>query len=238
MIQKAVKLENGENAAVSLENQENENGNIIQRILDNNSADNSESPSQSTDIPSKISIKVPFTSQAPFANWDAYHEEACEEASLIMAKYYLDGKKLTPEVAEQEIQSMVAFEIKNYGFYEDTNTEDTVKLAKDFYRMNNLEIVYDFSENDIEKYLSQGHPIIIPADGQMLGNPYFSGDGPPYHMLVLTGYNKNTIITNDPGTKRGEGYKYDLDILYNAIHDFTGNIDTIRQGRKAMIIVK
>ena len=46
------------------------------------------------------------------------------------------------------------------------------------------------------------------------------------------------IITNDPGTKRGESYRYNLDILYSAIHDFPGDKNLIEQGRKAMIIVK
>jgi hypothetical protein len=27
---------------------------------------------------------VPFVSQAPFANWDQLHDEACEEASVII----------------------------------------------------------------------------------------------------------------------------------------------------------
>ena len=50
-------------------------------------------------IPAKILIDVPFTSQAPFGKWDAYHEEACEEASLVMIEYYLQNKKLTPQIA-------------------------------------------------------------------------------------------------------------------------------------------
>ena len=44
-------------------------------------------------LPSKVSIEVPFTSQAPFANWDEYHEEACEEASIIMVKYFYSPKR-------------------------------------------------------------------------------------------------------------------------------------------------
>jgi hypothetical protein len=48
-------------------------------------------------MPEKILISVPFASQAPFAVWDEIHEEACEEASLVMVKYYLDKKALTPK---------------------------------------------------------------------------------------------------------------------------------------------
>lgn len=189
-------------------------------------------------IPDKILISVPFTTQAPFANWDALHEEACEEASLIMLKYYLDKKPLTPEIAENEIQRMAAFEIKNYGDYKDSDAGEIVKLAEDFYGIRNLKTVYDFQKNDLKEYLSKGVPIIAPAAGRLLGNPNFTAPGPLYHNLVLVGYKGNTIITNDPGTRKGRGYAYDIDVLYNAIHDFPGKPEDIEQGRKAMIILE
>lgn len=189
-------------------------------------------------IPNKILIKVPFTVQAPFAKWDAYHEEACEEASLIMLKYYVDKKNLTPDIAEKEIQKMIAYEIKNYGDYKDSDAQQIVQLAHDFYGLDNLKIVYDFSKEDLKKYLNLGNPIIVPAAGRLLGNPNFKAPGPLYHNLVLVGYDGETIITNDPGTRKGEGYVYDLDILYNAIHDFPGELSQIEQGRKAMIVLE
>lgn len=189
-------------------------------------------------LPDKILTGVPFTSQAPFAEWDELHEEACEEASLIMLKYYLDGKKLTPEIAESEIQRMVDFEIKNYGDYRDSDAGEIVKLAEDFYGIRNLKAVYDFPKEDLKKYLARGEPIIVPAAGRLLGNPNFTAPGPLYHNLVLIGYNGNTIITNDPGTRKGQGYTYNMDVLYNAIHDFPGKPEDITQGRKAMIVLE
>ena len=193
-------------------------------------------------LPDKVSIEVPFTAQAPFAEWDAYHQEACEEASLIMLKYYFDGKKLTPEIAEREIQAMIAYQIKEYGDYRDSDAQDMVELFEGFYGKpeggKNLEVIYDFSKEDLKKYLSKGQPIIIPAAGRLLGNPYFTQPGPPYHALVLKGYDGNIIITNDPGTRRGESYEYDINILYNAIHDFPGSLDRMEEGRKAMIVVE
>ena len=190
------------------------------------------------EIPSKIFISVPFTSQAPFGKWDEYHEEACEEASLAMLEYYLTGQKLTPEIAEKEIQNLIKFQIKNYGDYKDTNVKETIKLAQDFYGIKNLKVIYDFSVEDLKKYLTKEKPIIIPAAGRKLGNPYFTQPGPLYHNLVLVGYDGDIIITNDPGTKRGEGYKYNINALYNAIHDFSGYLEDIERGRKAMIVVE
>jgi hypothetical protein len=190
------------------------------------------------DIPSEKIISVPFTSQAPQSVWDAYHEEACEEASLIMVYYYLQNKKITPEIAEDEIQKIIAYQIKNYGDYMDSTAEEIVKLGSDFYGLKNLKVVYDFSENDIKKELAKGNPVIVPAAGQLLGNPNFTPPGPLYHALVLVGYKNNMIIANDPGTKRGEKYQYDINVLYNAIHDFTGDKNRIEFGRKAMIVIQ
>jgi hypothetical protein len=196
----------------------------------------------SLEIPNKIFIETPFTSQAPFAVWDELHEEACEEASGVMVAYYLLGKKLTKEIAEQEIQSLVEFENKKLGYYKDTPAQETADIISEFYSLpkigKELKVVYDFEAQDLKKYLAQGFPIIVPAAGRDLGNPYFTPPGPLYHNLVLVGYDGDTIITNDPGTKRGESYEYNIDVLYNAIHDFPGTPEDIKQGRRAMIVVE
>jgi hypothetical protein len=189
-------------------------------------------------IPEKILIDVPFTSQAPFSKWDLYHEEACEEASLIMVKYFLDKKTLTPKIAEQEIQAMIAFEIKKYGDYKDSTAEGVAKLAQDFYKLKNLKVIYDFQEEDLKMYLAKEKPIIIPAAGRKLDNPNFTAPGPLYHNLVLIGYDGDMIITNDPGTRKGKGYTYNLHTLYQAIHDFPGQPENILQGRKAMLVLE
>lgn len=189
-------------------------------------------------ISESILIEVPFTTQAPFANWDEFHEEACEEASLIMVKYFLDKKALSPEIAEKEIQALIKFQLKEYGDYKDSSAQELVGLADDYYGIKNLKVIYDFSKDDLKKYLSLGKPIIIPAAGRLLGNPNFKAPGPLYHNLVLIGYNKDVIITNDPGTRKGEGYTYNLNILYKAIHDFSGKVEEIEKGRKAMIVIE
>ena len=190
-------------------------------------------------IPVKFILEnVPFTPQAPQAVWDEIHEEACEEASLVILKYFLDGETLDKAAAEKEIQGLVEFQIENYGDYKDTNAEETVRLAKDYYGMENLRVVYDFQKEDLKKYLALGNPIIIPAAGRLLSNPFFTPPGPLYHNLVLIGYDGDTIITNDPGTRRGAGYEYDIDVLFSAIHDFPGRVEDIEKGRKAMIMVE
>lgn len=200
-----------------------------------------EKMSEASEIPEKMKIEVPFTAQAPFGNWDPIHEEACEEASLIMLKYFLDKKDLSPAVSEKEIQEMVEFEKKNYGKFEDSTAEEMRRLFMDFYGLppgRKLSVFYDFGKEDIKKYLAKGNPVIIPAAGRKLGNPYFTPPGPLYHALVLTGYDGNNIIANDPGTRRGGDYLYNEDVIFEAIHDFTGKKEDIEWGRKAMIVLE
>ncbi len=202
-----------------------------------NESDKNPSGNQSAVISEKILIKVPFASQAPFGNWDEKHEEACEEASILMVAYYLQGKELNKDIAEREIQKMIDFEVNTYGDYKDSNVEEIIKLAEDFYGLKNLKAVYDFGKEELKKELAEGNPVIIPAAGRELGNPYYTAPGPLYHNLVLIGYSGNQIITNDPGTRRGEGYRYNIDVLYDAIHNFPGNKDKIREGERAMIVI-
>jgi len=219
-------------------NSQNVDDGAVQKNINKESIEKSIIKKEKENLPNKILIDVPFTAQAPFQRWDAYHEEACEEASLIMLKFYLNKQELTPKIAEAEIQKMITFEIEKQGDYMDSSAEQIVALARDFYGIGNLKIVYDFPKEDLQKYLAQGRPIIVPAAGRLLGNPNFKAPGPLYHNLVLIGFEGQTIITNDPGTRKGENYRYDIDILYKAIHDFPGNLKDIEKGRKAMIIIE
>ncbi len=211
-------------------------------------------------LPNKIINSVPFTSQAPYAKWDDLHDEACEEASIIMAHYYLkDEKKIDISLAEEQIQSMVKFQLGYFGSHKDLNVEEMVKLAKEFYA-NEYQIV-DLLESDPEKTgdesasldfiykekitflkseLAEGNIFIVPAAGQELKNPYFRDEGPLYHALVIIGYDdfNQEFITNDPGTRRGEKYRYSYEVLWNAIHDFPGKKTEILTGDKKVILVQ
>ena len=190
-------------------------------------------------LPSSYKISnVPFQPQAPFANWDQLHDEACEEASIVIAKYYLEGKSLSAEEMDREIINMVNWEIENWGSHKDLTASETVDLARSYYGLNGLEVKKINSINDIKYEIAQNHPIIVPAAGRLLGNPYYRQPGPIYHMLVVTGYNQEIIITNDIGTRRGENYEYSENIFYNAIHDWAGTPANIEEGQKVMIVVK
>ena len=88
--------------------------------------------------------------------------------------------------------------------------------------------------------LEAGNIIIAPTNGRKLNNPNFSNLGPERHMVLIRGYdyNKKEFITNDPGTKRGEAYRYPEKNLFNAIRDYpTGNHVPIKISKKTMIII-
>lgn len=193
--------------------------------------------SASPDIPSAARLTVPFTPQAPFADWNPPYDEACEEASILMVHHFLKEEALTPNTANNEIILLADWQAK-HGYAVDINVRDTQAVAEEYYDLQTK--VYADGEVTIEhikRLIAAGYPVVIPAAGQLLKNPYFRGSGPPYHMLVITGYDEKRFLTNDPGTKRGEGFAYDQQLLLNAIHDWTGDKNTVTQGQKAMLVL-
>ena len=199
---------------------------------------NAATENNSIPLPGSFEIKnVPFTSQAPLFNWDALHDEACEEASLIITKYYLSSKNLTADLAETEIQKMVAWEINYFGSHKNLTVQETLILAQNYYGLDNLTTKKITSLDDIKKEISQNHLVIAPTAGRLLGNPNFRSPGPVYHMLVISGYDSKGFMTQDVGTKNGRNYYYNQTILFNAIHDWNGQDDNIVSGTKNIIIV-
>lgn len=197
-------------------------------------------PPAPTPAPAKeeANLAVPFMSQAPHANWDMPYQEACEEASLIMLHAYLTGAvAFTPDDADRRILEMVAWEEEHLGFYKDTTAEETARIAREYYGHAASRAVALTSMDQVKKEIDAGHPVILPAAGKRLPNPYFSGDGPLYHMLVVKGYTKDgKIITNDPGTRRGADFLYDEDVLWDAVHDWNGG--DVDAGAKVMVVVE
>jgi hypothetical protein len=186
----------------------------------------------------EANLALPFTSQAPHANWSLPYQEACEEASLIMVNaFYEDTGALTPEEADKQILALVAWEKKTFGFYEDTTADEAARIADEYYGYKHSRVEVIQSIEDIKKVIDRGVPVILPAAGRLLRNPNFSGQGPLYHMLAVKGYTKDgKVIVNDPGTRRGADYLYDPAVLWNAIHDWNGG--DVEHGRKVMLVVE
>ena len=189
-----------------------------------------------TPTPSEVLLTVPFTPQAPTANWDELHNEACEEASSIMANAYFSNiTSLPPNLVENEIEKLTKWQDSNFGYHLSITTEETAKMLQDVYSLNAT--VTELSEETLKQALSKDQLIIFPANGQLLKNPYFKQPGPIYHMLVITGFDKDGFITNDPGTKRGLSYRYNYDTLYNSNGNWSHADEKVNLTEKKIIIV-
>lgn len=193
-------------------------------------------------IPAHILLDVPFTVQAPFGGWaDVRQDYGCEEASILMVMHWVRGEALSAAQAEQEIIAISEFEKERYGDFHDTSAEDTLKVMKAYFGYENAFVKFDIDAQDIKAELAQGNAVIVPIDGTKVGNPYYTPPGPSKHKIIIRGYDDaaQEFITNDPGTKRGEGYRYKYEVLENALLDYpTGINEPITEIRAAMIVVK
>lgn len=184
---------------------------------------------------------VPFTVQAPFAEWyDPIFQDACEEASIVMAEVWVEGTVLTRAIAKERITKLASHQKKQYGHSVDTGIDDTAKLLREVLGVDTSSVKRGIEIGDIQEAVSEDQIVIVPTDGRKLGNPNFKAPGPPRHMLVIVGYDRETheFIVNDPGTRRGEGYRYPETVLYGAILDYpTGKHATATSKDKVMLMV-
>ncbi|HVZ10867.1 MAG TPA: C39 family peptidase, partial [Candidatus Paceibacterota bacterium] len=187
-------------------------------------------------------LNVPFTSQAPFGGWsDPRQENGCEEAAALMAVSWARGQTLTSQAALDQILAASDFEQEMYGNYIDTSVDDTVqRIFKEYFHFSNVQARHDITIDDIKEEIFKGNIVLIPVNGRQLDNPHYTAPGPLEHMLVIRGYDAatNEFITNDPGTRFGQEYRYSEDLLYNAAYDYgTGDGRPVGPIEKNMIVV-
>lgn len=194
------------------------------------------------EIAPELNLDVLFYSQAPFGNWGMPYQEACEEASLLLAHYYTKNQTVSIEQFERDLLAMVEWEINYFGQYEHTSIEETAEMAREYLGYDAVEIVENPTVDTLKQLLAQGYPVIAPFAGRSLGNPYYTGEGPVYHMLVIRGYDETHFITNDVGTRHGENFIYSYDVLLNALHDWHPAAENdpsgILEGEKKVLILQ
>lgn len=192
-------------------------------------------------LPAAVSIAgVPFTPQAPQGDWSLPFSEACEEAAVLMAVSWAQGvSSLSPAEVTREILEQVAFENYTFGYNQDTGLAETLELFTRHYGYRNAVLRYDIRLDDIRREIAADSVVLVPVAGALLKNSYYISP-PPYHMIVLIGYDDvaGEFITNDPGTRYGAGFRYPYGRLWDAVHDWTGSEETILSGRKGMIAVR
>jgi hypothetical protein len=207
------------------------------QTLQASQAQNSTTTVPNTLLPAEVNLKIPFTSQAPNQNWSLPYQQFCEEASVLMVSSYIKNQPIIgPSDADTKLLAIMNFEIKKFGYYEDTTAEETATILKEFYGIDKVQVVPDPTIPNIKRALSMGKAVLVPLAGQQIGNPNYKQPGPLYHMLVIKGYTKSgDFITNDPGTRKGADYIYNPNVIMNAIHDWNG--DNVNAGKKVILIV-
>ncbi|PIS08036.1 hypothetical protein COT78_00435 [Candidatus Berkelbacteria bacterium CG10_big_fil_rev_8_21_14_0_10_43_13] len=211
----------------------------VPEVLQSEQTDNSSALSEPVpvqpdpvELPSKINLDVPFMSQAPLAVWDDLHEDACEEASFLMVKHFIDKTAISsPSSFDAEINSMIDYE-ESSGYGPSITLQDLAVIAKTKYNL--LGEIRTATISNLKTELAAGRPIIVGAAGKILPNPNFRNGGPNYHMLVIKGYNSTEFITDDPGTRKGHNFVYTYDDLINAIHNW--NPENILNGTREYLV--
>lgn len=197
----------------------------------------------STELNESILHEMTFTAQAPFGEWsDPRLQDGCEEAASLMAVFWARGETFTLEEAKAEILAASEYELATYGSYHDTSAADTLsRIIEGYFGFDGARLARSITKQEMIDELYAGNVLIIPTNGRALNNPNFTAGGPERHMLVVKGYDVATdeFITNDNGTRQGEGYRYDANVLFGAIRDYTsGYHEPIVGTSKVMIVVE
>jgi uncharacterized protein YvpB len=151
-----------------------------------------------------------------------------------MYHHFKDGTNIeSTSSAESEIHDLIIFEDQN-GYKVDVTVSQLNEIAQKHFNMQSGRVIKNATIDDIKREIASGKPVIVPAAGKLLDNPNFRNGGPKYHMLVIKGYDKDGFITNDPGTRKGEYFRYTYDNLYNAIHDWDDG-DILNGGKNILV---
>lgn len=182
-----------------------------------------------------VDLSVDFYPQSPFWKWWPIFEDACEEASVLLALNYVRDDYMNRIQFRDELLKIVDWENKVFWYFKDTNVDETAQILENFYNFSNYEIKENPSIEEMKNEISQWNIIIAPIYGIWL-NPNYWWVWPDYHFLVIKWYTKNSFITHDVGTAKWESYIYNQNTLYNRIHDY--HPENIELGEKKIIILK
>ena len=176
-------------------------------------------------LPESINLDGPFYPQAPDADWSMPWQEACEEASITLAYHYFSEEPLSKEQFKKDVLGLVDWQNEHVGSYEHSTVQQTTQMLEGYFGFTDYQIMNQPSIEELKRELARGHVLVAPFAGRMLKNPFYSGQGPYYHMLVIKGYDSENFITNDVGTRRGENFIYPHATLMGALHDYQEPIE-------------
>ncbi len=183
--------------------------------------------------PEKAYLDVPWFCQAPHENPDSWkvHKESCEEAALLMVLYHLTNtRQINKDKIDAQLVDMIDWQVEHWGIHKDLHADSVKMLAMGYFGLSDddVQIVRAATADTIRSLLARGFPVIVPTAGRLLGNPYFTPPGPVYHMVVVTGYTQDRVITNDIGTRRGHDFSYPWDIFMKSMIPESGDVIFLR----------
>lgn len=186
-------------------------------------------------LPKQSALPVDFFSQAPQGNWGDPFQNACEEMSVLLVDAYLSGKTYTHESITQKLIEFTSY-VQNQGYAESISVIAVKEIVAQYLNRTSV-IIENPTIQDIEGSIVAGYPVIVPLAGRNLGNPHFMGEGPWYHMLVITGFTDSTFITQEVGTNFGANYEYSKEVILSNIHDYTGIPENIDSGTPRALVL-
>lgn len=125
-------------------------------------------------IPNAFSLDIPFYAQAPDGDRELPRKEACEEASIALAAYYIQDRKPSKNQFKEDIIALTKLEEDLFGTYIDTTITQTAELYNKFYGIGTTKIIDNPTIDQIKTEIAQGHVIVAPFAGRELGNSYFT----------------------------------------------------------------
>lgn len=118
-------------------------------------------------LPLELNLAAPFYSQAPHGDWSFPWQEACEEASLLLAANVYGKHNWTLEEFNTEILNMVEWQEGKFGTYLDTTVAQTAQIANEYLKLETITHENPTYE-DVKKILNKGHFILMFFSGKEL----------------------------------------------------------------------
>jgi len=181
------------------------------------------------------SLRISFTSQAPIGSWTQPWQDACEETSILIVDAFYNNKELNQAAANKEILNIIKIKEKYFGKSLDEDATKISALINNFFNWE-AKIIANPTIDQIKQEVNKQHPVILPAYGKALKNPYFLNGGADYHVLIISGYDDNAeeFIAQEPGTQFGHNLRYSFQTVMEAMHDFVPGKKT-KNGAKVVI---
>lgn len=172
-----------------------------------------------------IKLKVPYTSEIPLGSWVKPWNNACEEATIVMAEsYYFGNQTMDKKTAVKYMTPLFGIQNKIFGGNADTDATRTAKLINNYLAVS-ATIKTNPTLEEIKEQLRAGKPVVSFHYAKNIKNPHYRwrAGGSYYHVVLLVGFDDNTaeFFVHDSGDDvSGAYHRYSYDLIMNTLHDF------------------